>query len=412
MNQADYEQAKKRLEKTPNAQNALDVMIGAYYQERSEGTRYLNLAQKLAGPGDFQPYNTMMINAQYFIEALPGRRHKLTLHSNRVGDYVDERWRALNPFIVPSSPPSPPSSNEGENKVYVGIRMTNFDKEGTHYFAAHGGKIKNYYEGQLLSLPPSSLPSSPEKEEEGVKEERIYTFQDHTSYPKFHPSNHVEGLEDYRVAAFHRDSKTRYVAIVVSVDAHKEEPKTPRQSLVDLHFNVIEGKGYLELTNLRPLRGICVNPSECQKNWLPFFTEEGELRAIYKSDPLTIIRINENTGNCSLVCSKKIKGLAHFRGSAPPVPWKGKYLYAVHVVGFLPEGKGRVYYHRLVELEKDFKSVRVSRMFYLNRKHTVEYISGGYNDGTQVHFTFGADDKDAWIASLSHVEIEGLFEGN
>ena len=386
-------------ENPKDVQLAYQVFIKAYYQDKSYGEKAIDAIQKYSTKSDFPLFNSMMTQAHFYLRPAPGGRTKLNLNLNKVGDYVDKRWRALNPFIVPSIPEDPQS-------VYVGIRMTNFDKEGTRYFAAHGGKIKNYYEGQKIHLSSKRVNWN-------------YKFRDLTDYPRYTNDWYgVEGLEDFRVAVFYNEQTNtyRYVAIVVSIDAHSQgfpEIQVPRQSLVDMEFK----DGYLEVKKLRPLVGSCVNNLNAQKNWLPFFDKEGQLYAIYSTPDFCVVRIHEPDGCCEeVIVDEDIKrkneemGTINFRGSSPPVPYGKNHLYSVHIVGFLPEGKGRVYYHRLVEISlENFEIKRISRMFYLNEAHTVEYISGAHNDGKSIHFTYGFDDKEAWIASLKHDEVEGMF---
>lgn len=228
----------------------------------------------------------------------------------------------------------------------------------------------------------------------------------------------VDGYEDYRVASSQFQEGNAYVAFAVTSDAHKEG--CPRLSMIKFRVE----KDAMELIGLEPLRNAegetIINNKECQKNWLPFFVEDEnspyykDLLAIYNSNPLQIIKVNQN-GECSLILQKEFPQAYSFRGSSPPLWINGKYIYSVHIVGyhFNQNGKNirRVYYHRLIELDREFNVLRISRMFYLNEKNTIEYISGSYHDeeNKSVIFSFGFNDKEAWLATLTYEEVESLF---
>lgn len=410
-------------------QVAYVLFIGSFYHDKPKGNTYLNLIQQLAGKvKHFQPhwsiFNSMMIQAHYYVRQAKGEQ--VPIHKEK--NSADPKWKPLNPFMLPYK--------DSMVMFLVGMRITNFDKKGTHYFAAHGGKIQNYYETHLGSF--ANL-----KENKKV----VFDFLDKTQYKKYsYDWNIVDGFEDYRTVGVWNEAKNDfdYYAFVVSVDTHYEG--CPRQSIVKLNFN--EKNKLLTLTDLQPLRASTltnktskhknknkviqsknenkiVDNKECQKNWLPFVggvnsDYKGKLLALYSTEPLQIIQVDPQTGFCEDVYTSVEKDPFYgetfsFRGSSPPIEWKQNYyLYAVHIVGYLPNNEGRVYYHRLVEMyhaKKEFRIHRISNMFYLNQPHTVEYISGSFHNITtqQVIFSYGLDDKKAMLCALHYNEIESLF---
>lgn len=414
------------------------LFVGDYYHgDGTVGRVCIEMIQKLAGkvqhqwPATWSVFNSMMIQAHFYVQQAGGKRKQLFLESNK----NDKRWKPLNPFLAPvyqgdfrlMTPNTDPDSNIDPSKqadfseVFIaGMRVTNFDKNGTNYFAAHGGNIQNYYETQTLAFGHVTPLF------------KIFEFKDETKYPKFsYPHNIVDGFEDFRVACkpvTPEEAKVgaaqKYFACVVSIDTHKEG--CPRQSLVEIEYR----KKHMVIKNLKPLvpkdKSVIVDNKECQKNWLPFFPEKSSayyksLLAIYSTEPLRIIHINTDTGACKDIYTAEKDSPFYgetfsFRGSSPPVLWKENiYLYSVHIVGYLPQQKGRVYYHRLVQLyhkQKEFRIEKISRLFYLNQNETVEYISGCFHDmkNKQIIFSYGFDDKQAWLAALSYEEIKQLFE--
>ena len=90
------------------------------------------------------------------------------------------------------------------------------------------------------------------------------------------------------------------------------------------------GSGPLHVEKLVPLKGI--DPARCEKNWLPF-VKNNELYAIYGYDPLIILKINRETGDCETVLNEEPDhDFSKFRGSAAPIAFDDGYLILVHEV--------------------------------------------------------------------------------
>ena len=171
-----------------------------------------------------------------------------------------------------------------------------------------------------------------------------------------------------------------------------------------------------------------------QKNWLPFMIH-GVLYAIYGYEPrLVVLRIDGSTGAAS-VCAERAHpahDLGRFRGSAGPVspPWRVRSSRSTsvaeagksHAAPLMPGGAllllhevifrdgVRVYTHRFVELDGEWRVTRVSRSFALQRVG-VEYACGMAlgHEGRGVIVTFGADDCAAWAVRLSWSWVRAQF---
>lgn len=426
------------------------VFLGCYYfledQEKIDcAIDALNSMQLKMESNYFPYYNNALCQAHYYLQPLLGngniknetKRFQVELQSNITGKTMgkdgsieiirDTKWKALNPFLTVVG-----------GKVLCGVRVTDFDREGTRYFSAHGGKIQNYYECSFPSL--DFVKSNP----------LVLDFVDKTegTYKKYDGYTHVSGFEDYRVAPIsfpslptpdgnEREDVNKFYAACVTIDAHEGKPM-PRMSLLHCSLSSssfpstsdVQGgiKGDFILEKLVPLWGTPIDNNSCQKNWLPFYVEEessphyGKLLAIYQSHPkFQVIEINPETGECSLVFEEDMKVAYHFRGGSPPVKWKDGYIFSVHLVGFLDNG--RVYYHRLVKMDNDFRLTSISNLFCLNENNGIEYISGalssyskGYpkclmdnRENEVLHLSFGFNDKEAWICTLEEEQVEKLF---
>lgn len=151
-----------------------------------------------------------------------------------------------------------------------------------------------------------------------------------------------------------------------------------------------------------------VSPGECQKNWLGFRTETGELHYIYSFSPFSVC----NEKGERLVT--KDCGLKEYRGSAGPVGWKSKtvedekYLCVMHKVYI--GGEGRRYYHRFMTLDRNMMPSRVSTWVRMT-KERVEYWSSLCEnaEGDGYWITYGLKDSEGYIAEMTKDQIENVL---
>jgi hypothetical protein len=158
-----------------------------------------------------------------------------------------------------------------------------------------------------------------------------------------------------------------------------------------------------------------ISPGDCQKNWMGFRTEEGELRYIFSFTPF---RICDQSGNDVVnVNTFDMNGwhMKEWRGSAGPVSWRSeaypeeRYLCVMHKVQI--GGDGRWYYHRFMTLDKDLKPSRVS-CFVRMSKERVEYWSGmcsSLEKEGSYKIVYGLKDSEAYIADVDGSYIDSLL---
>jgi hypothetical protein len=178
-----------------------------------------------------------------------------------------------------------------------------------------------------------------------------------------------------------------------------------------------------------------ISPGDCQKNWMGFRTDEGELRYIFSFTPFRIcdengadvVNVNtfdikgfqsvrdEATGRVTRIENSSGFKMKEWRGSAGPVPWRSeaypeeRYLCVLHKVQI--GGDGRWYYHRFMTLDKDLKPSRVS-CFVRMTKERVEYWSGmcgSLEKEGSYKITYGLKDSEAWIADIDGSYIDSLM---
>jgi glycosyltransferase involved in cell wall biosynthesis len=208
--------------------------------------------------------------------------------------------------------------------------------------------------------------------------------------------SHIKGVEDCRLV----------------VGSDRDEFLGTSKSYSDNGVNKIQycwrdgDRGYWNIRQLALPAG--VSPGECQKNWLGYRNEGGELEYIYSFSPFRICKENGEK-IVEVDC-----GLKEYRGSAGPVRWTSKnvsseaYICVMHKVYI--GGEGRRYYHRFMTLDKDKKPSRVSCWVRMT-KERVEYWSSMCEnaEGDGYWITYGLKDSEAYIAEMTKDQIENFM---
>nr|QBK92376.1 MAG: uncharacterized protein LCPAC401_00140 [Pithovirus LCPAC401] len=205
----------------------------------------------------------------------------------------------------------------------------------------------------------------------------------------------IRGHEDARL--FKHDGNLWYTATTLDTNPN---------GLHAISLCKLEGNIVTKLVPLLYKRG------RVQKNWLPF-SYNSKIHIIYGYAPLTILEVDENTGEC-----KKLEGFRnyqgkYFRGSAGPVKYKSPqgedgYLIMIHNTNT----DYRIYYQRFVWLDDKMIMRYASTAFYFKQSRGLEFPAGMTlsNDGKKVLVSLGVNDSEAWIASIEFDVInEYLF---
>ena len=142
-----------------------------------------------------------------------------------------------------------------------------------------------------------------------------------------------------------------------------------------------------------------------QKNWMPRVLPDGDLEFVYWCDPVTIL---DDHGNLVRETAPTIAAEG-FRGGSQAIPFDGGWLAVIH------EAQPRAglcapYHHRFIWLDEDDRLKRVSRRFYLNQNGS-EFVCGlaFHPDGKRLLISYGVQDAEAWIASISAEDVRGLL---
>lgn len=100
------------------------------------------------------------------------------------------------------------------------------------------------------------------------------------------------------------------------------------------------------------------------------------------------------------------RSTGHISGSSQVIRVLGGYLSVVHEARHLPGTGKRYYQHRFVFFDSEKRVTKISLPFYLHDK-VIEFVAGiAYNVNSQrLVISYGREDKEAWLASMSLAEV-------
>ena len=134
------------------------------------------------------------------------------------------------------------------------------------------------------------------------------------------------------------------------------------------------------------------------------------IRFIYNSGPIQLADYDTKTGLCKITNIEPKKWKTYFlRGSAGPVQminFNG-YLTVVHEV--IDGDPGRIYLHRFIILDFQFKTLKISNVFYIDHLG-IEFCSGlTYNKEMNGYYLgIGLEDSQALVYGISEKKVLDL----
>jgi glycosyltransferase involved in cell wall biosynthesis len=137
-----------------------------------------------------------------------------------------------------------------------------------------------------------------------------------------------------------------------------------------------------------------------QKNWMPI-NVDGSKSFVYLCDPTIVI---ERTSTGTVERSRRLPKvyLGDQRGGSQLIEHAGGWLCVTHEVVWRPE---RVYLHRFVMFDRDFRVVSVTDPFFFTRIG-VEFCAGLARDGGNLVASFGVNDSAAHVAIFDPARID------
>ncbi|HEU5433709.1 MAG TPA: glycosyltransferase, partial [Thermomicrobiales bacterium] len=148
-------------------------------------------------------------------------------------------------------------------------------------------------------------------------------------------------------------------------------------------------------------------PGIHEKNWMPAVTLDG-LRFIYSSRPTVLLRVDETSGATEETIWREAPEIAvDFHGGSQAIPVDGGWLCVIHEGVNFDDG-GRVYPHRFLWFDADWNLSRCSRQFFW-RERGIEFCAGLARDGDRLVASFGAWDREAYLAEMPLAEALALL---
>ena len=287
--------------------------------------------------------------------------------------------------------PTNPSIVKTENGYLVTCRCVNYKKKGAKTSLMLDPEMKQY-----LGKSRNFLLHY-DKDFHLISQKEIIDTLSESQ--KIRPYGSTEGLEDLRLFKY----KEQWWFTCTTLDMTPYH--IPQMGLFQLS-NTSE-KTSLSTESFFSLSG--PDPSLCEKNWLPF-VKNGVLHAIYSYDPFIIYKIDPLKKTCEQIqCEEQQYNFSNFRGSASPIPFDDGYLLLIHQISLSSEG--RVYLHKFLYLNKDFKITHASRPF-IYQHHGIEFCCGMTIDhlGSNLIMSIGVDDAQAFLAFVDLQTVRSLLK--
>ena len=312
-----YELAREILqeEKNPFSSTFEDLSISCFYLDRKkEGKIALERVLFSSSPNNSQNKQGALQNLPFYIDKIN----------------ICKKWE-FNYLLPYGYFPSSPSIYRLDDGSYIyNIRAVNYTIESNGSYNIRDPnqivRTKNF----ILNM---------DKDFNIISE---FQLSDDLSILKEKYESRIKGLEDIRLFIDKNGNKYFFATCV----------ETFKEFVPRIVFGGFEDGGKLLFVKKLDIPGMQNNT--CEKNWLPFVTDDNEIRFIYTHSPLTIYSVDRETYECRLVHKLIEKDFEsyEFRGSAPPIKFNGGWLLTIHQVLY---STPRKYYHRFVWYDSEFK---------------------------------------------------------
>jgi glycosyltransferase involved in cell wall biosynthesis len=272
-----------------------------------------------------------------------------------------------------------PSVTVDEHGLLVNVRTVNYKIDAAGYYHYPDGDTairtnnwlvrvdEDLVEGAAIQiLPPPDMPA---------------------------PYTQVLGFEDMRI--FVRGGKELWFNACV------------RQLNADGICQQVLGKaeqGYV--THYEVLKNDVSPVVQNEKNWMPLVMDIPDNDLFFAYRPNVIINDAGNTTRNEPVDH----AIENFSGSSQIIPFEAGFLGVVHEARIKPGHTKRFYQHRFIWWDANLDLRRVSMPFFLVEKG-IEFNAGlcEHPDGKRLVLSFGVDDSQAWLATLSKDDVRGML---
>ena len=279
---------------------------------------------------------------------------------------VPTGWNAYNPSIA--------STSRG---LLMVVRSSNWEFKRHHYFCVHAQDSVARSRAYLIEL------------DAGLRPAAATLLQDETDRTG-EVASQYRGYNDLRLF----EQRGQLHAVATTLDFSP----TGRSQMALL--DVVGDR-------LRNCRLLSDGFTRTEKNWSPALWND-QFFVVYAFAPMTILRWNgSRLLPAGLDAYVGPPLAADVRGGSQLVPTGSGFLTVVHAGADYPDGS-RVYLHRFVSLDEEFRIVGISPQFIF-RERGVEFAAGMAIERGAVIVSFGLADTECWLVRLPLDCVLGLL---
>jgi hypothetical protein len=161
-----------------------------------------------------------------------------------------------------------------------------------------------------------------------------------------------------------------------------------------------------DVTRMVPLK--LTSELKCEKNWLPFINNNGDINIIYSINPFKLLRLDIKSGKISEVKTIELSeyNINDFRGSACPVKYKNGWLLTIHQVHF---AEPRKYFHRFMYFDNDFTSMKFSKAFYFETP-CIEFNLSICHSPNGLLLAYSRNDRESYLVTIDYNVIDDMLQ--
>ncbi len=164
----------------------------------------------------------------------------------------------------------------------------------------------------------------------------------------------------------------------------------------------------LEDATPRELRLLTDGITRHEKNWMPLAGDKDVLRFVYSLSPTVLLRYDDASGAVVRETERVAPEVARsFSGGTQAIPVEGGRLSLIHDGVRFDDG-GRVYLHRWVWFDADWRLARLSPPFRF-QELGVEFAAGLARRGDELVVSYGRWDREAWLVTVDIDEVLELL---
>jgi tetratricopeptide (TPR) repeat protein len=310
-------------------------------------------------------------NIHYYIEPLESHIYK--------GEYSKLFFPQQDEYQVSSCSIVPYKGRMLMNTRYVNYSI---DSRGQYHMRSSDGNVKT--KNGMTYLNSSCYPV---ENVTMMKEEPTVLYH-----------SNIEGLEDVRLFSF--KDKIHFTA------SSKNLTDDGKIVMATGEYNPNEHM----MKNINVIRP--PKPSDCEKNWIfvpetSLITTEvakDRMNFIYGWHPMEIGSVTDN----KLTIHTKFdtpRIFSRFRGSSTICEYDSKLWAVVHFVKY---STPRVYYHSLVQFNRETMKPEQYSLPFVFRKHAIEYCLGMYIRDGKIYFVFSQNDNEPGLITMPFNNLKFL----